>query len=275
MARVHLCAAASGLSEVEFLPDVNLARRATFPKAGPSGGRGPHQFSRRGRVHRLAESRPLRELAAKLGKLDRVGFRLRPLGDDVHPDLLRHGDDRTQDGRARAEGVGPDQRCVDPHRVETVLRQVAERGVAGAEPVEHERRADFAHPLQERRGVFRVFHHQTLRRGELERAALDVMAAERGAHVEQQVVAQHLARRRRDGGEDGRIDLERLLPRRELPGGRLQSVGADVDDRAGRLGGGEEFILAEDSKPWMAPTDQRLESGDGSILQAHDRPKQN
>ena len=127
-------------------------------------------------------------------------------------------------------------------------RQVTERGVAGAEPVEHERRADFAHPLQEGRGVFRVLHHQTFRRGELERAALDVMAAERGAHVEQQVVAEHLARGGRDRREDGRIDLKRLLPRRELPRGRLESIGADVDDRAGRLGGREELIVAEDAR---------------------------
>src|SRR3984957_19654823 len=100
------------------------------------------------------------------------------------------------------------------------------------------------------------------------------MPAERGAYVEQQVVAQHLARGGGDRGEDGRIDLERLLPRRQLPGGRLQSIGADVDDRAGRLGGGEEFILAEDAKPWMAPTDERLKSGDRSIFQAHDRPEE-
>ena len=52
-----------------------------------------HEFPRGGGVHRLAEGRPVRELAAQLRELDRVGFRLRPLRDDVHADLLRHRDD--------------------------------------------------------------------------------------------------------------------------------------------------------------------------------------
>ena len=101
------------------------------------------------------------------------------------------------------------------------------------------------------------------------------MAAKRRAHVEQQIMAQHEARGRRDSREDGRIDLERLLPRRQFPGCCFQSVGADIGDCAGGLGGREEFILAEDAEPRMAPTNERLESGDRAILEANDRPEQN
>ena len=43
----------------------------------------------------------------------------------------------------------------------------------------------------------------------------------------------------------------------------------------GRLGGGGELVLVEHAEPWMAPAQQRLEPGDGPILQAHDRPEQN
>src|SRR6185437_5822015 len=103
---------------------------------------------------------------------------------------------------------------------------------------------------------------------------MDIVAAKRLAHVGEEVMAQHLARGGRHSGEDRRIDLERLLPDRELPGGRVERIGADVDDRAGGFGGGEEFILVEEAESGMAPADQRLEPCDGAILEADDRPEQ-
>ena len=41
------------------------------------------------------------------------------------------------------------------------------------------------------------------------------------------------------------------------------------------FGGGGELIRVEHAEPRMAPAQQRLEPGDGSILQPHDRPEQN
>ena len=41
------------------------------------------------------------------------------------------------------------------------------------------------------------------------------------------------------------------------------------------LGGLEELIVAEDSKPRMTPTDERLESGDRAILETHDGSEEN
>ncbi len=103
---------------------------------------------------------------------------------------------------------------------------------------------------------------------------MDVVATERRAHVEQEVMAQHLTGGGGDGGEDRRIDLERLLPNREFPRRRLERIGADIADRAGGLGGGEEFVLVEEAQSRMTPADERLEPGDGAILETHDRPEQ-
>ena len=151
---------------------------------------------------------------------------------------------------------------------------MAERGVAGAEPVKHQRRAHLPHPLQQHRRIFRILHHQAFGDRELERSALGVVPAQCGAHVGQKVVAQQLARGRGDGGENRRVDLERLLPGGELARRRVENICADVDHHPGRLRNRGELVLVENAEPRMAPAGQRLKPGDGPILQPDDRPEQ-
>ena len=89
-------------------------------------------------------------------------------------------------------------------------------------------------------------------------------------HVGEQVVAQHLARRYIDGDENRRIDVERLLPGREFARRALQGEQAEIDDEAGLLGERNKFARLDAAKARMLPAQQRLEAGDGAILEPHD-----
>ena len=72
-------------------------------------------------------------------------------------------------------------------------------------------------------------------------------------------------------GEDRRIDVERLLPCRQFARGAFEDEDAEFDDDARLLGDRDEDVRAEAAEARMIPAQQRLEAGDGAILQPHDR----
>ncbi len=92
--------------------------------------------------------------------------------------------------------------------------------------------------------------------------------------VVQEVVAQELPARHVDAREDRRLDLERALPGRELAPGALEREDAEVDDQPGLLGDRDEGRGREAAEPRMVPAQQRLEAGDGAVLEPHDRLEQ-
>ena len=61
------------------------------------------------------------------------------------------------------------------------------------------------------------------------------------------------------------------LPDRELARGALEHEQAEIDDQADFLGDGDEFRRRQAAELGMIPARQRLEAGDGAILQPHDR----
>ena len=72
-------------------------------------------------------------------------------------------------------------------------------------------------------------------------------------------------------GEDRRIDVERPLPGGEFARRALQREQAEIDDEAGLLGDRHELARLEPAETRMVPAQQRLEAGDGAILEPHDR----
>ena len=61
------------------------------------------------------------------------------------------------------------------------------------------------------------------------------------------------------------------LPGRELARGALEHEQAEIDDQADFLGDRDEFGRRQPAELRMIPARQRLEAGDGAILQPHDR----
>ena len=170
-----------------------------------------------------------------------------------------------------AEAVAAHEGLVDLDRVEREALQVGQRRIAGAEIVERQAGAELAHPRQHLRRVFRVLHHQALGHLELQRAALDVGAHQHRLHVVDQVVAQQLPARHVDAGEERRRAAERLLPVGELARGAVEHEQAERDDQAGALGERHEIARRDAAELGMVPAHQRLEAGDGLVLQPHDR----
>ena len=84
-------------------------------------------------------------------------------------------------------------------------------------------------------------------------------------------MAEQLARRNVDAGEDRRRDLERLLPGGELARRRLDGEDADLDQRVVGVGERIEIGRPQQAQARMAPARQRLEAGDGAVLEPHDR----
>ena len=108
----------------------------------------------------------------------------------------------------------------------------------------------------------------------LSEPGMDAGAREHGLHVVQEVVAQELAARHVDAGEDRRLDLERALPGRELARRALEREDAEIDDQPGLLGDRDEGLRREPAEARMVPAQQRLEAGDGAVLEPHDRLEQ-
>ena len=84
-------------------------------------------------------------------------------------------------------------------------------------------------------------------------------------------MAQELARRDVDGGEDRRIDVERALPGGEFERRALHGEDAEIDDEAVLLGDRDEGRGRDRAELGVVPAQQRLEARDGPVLQPHDR----
>src|ERR1700690_3993128 len=80
-------------------------------------------------------------------------------------------------------------------------------------------------------------------------------------------VAQQLARRNIDAGEDRLARAAGGLPDRELARGAFEHEQAEVDDQADFLGGGDELGRRQPAELGVIPARQRLEAGNGGILQ--------
>ena len=112
---------------------------------------------------------------------------------------------------------------VDLDRVEGEALQVGQRRIAGAEIVERQAGAEVA---QARCSICAAYSGFSITRlsviSSLSEPGQDAGAGQHRLHVVQQVVAQQLAARHVDAGEDRRLDLERALPGRELAAGALE-----------------------------------------------------
>ena len=96
-------------------------------------------------------------------------------------------------------------------------------------------------------------------------------ARQHGAQVLDQVVAQQLARGDVDAGEQRIALAQRALPGAELPRGAFEHEQAELDDQPGLLGDGDELGRRHPPQLRMIPARQRLEAGDGAIVEPHDR----
>src|SRR5712691_9039573 len=92
--------------------------------------------------HRLADEVALHLVAAREPQGVRLVFRIDALGHDRQPQRARERDDGGDERhRVRLLQHGDDERAVDLERLYRELREVAERGIAGAEVVDGD-----AHP---------------------------------------------------------------------------------------------------------------------------------
>ena len=84
-------------------------------------------------------------------------------------------------------------------------------------------------------------------------------------------MAQQLARRDVDADEQRIALAQGALPGAELPGGALEHEQAKLDDQPGLFGDGDEFGGRHPAQFRMVPARQRLEAGDGAVVEPHDR----
>ena len=96
-------------------------------------------------------------------------------------------------------------------------------------------------------------------------------ARQHRAQILDQVVAQQLARRDVDAGEQRLARPQRALPGAELARGALEHEQAELDDQAGFLGERDELVRRHAAQLRMIPAHQRLEAGDRAVLEPHDR----
>ena len=141
----------------------------------------------------------------------------------------------------------------------------------GAKIVERQPDAELLDAREHLRGVLGIFHHQRFGDFQLEGAARQRRARQHAAQVLDQVVAQQLPRRHVDAGEDRLARAAGGLPDCELARGAFEHEQAEVGDQADFLGGGDELGRRQAAKLGMIPARQRLETGNGAILQPHDR----
>src|SRR4051794_377997 len=87
-----------------------------------------------------AEVIPLQEVALERDQALELALRLDALGHRPHAERAGHADDRRDDRRVALSVLAEvvDEGAVDLDHLDRVLAQVAERGVARAEVVEHE-----------------------------------------------------------------------------------------------------------------------------------------
>ena len=86
----------------------------------------------------------------------------------------------------------------------------------------------------------------------------------------QEIVAEQLARRDIDAGENRRIDVERALPGGKLGRGALQRENPKLDYGPGRLGERNEFGGAKPPKARMIPAQQRFEASNRAVIEPDD-----
>ena len=84
-------------------------------------------------------------------------------------------------------------------------------------------------------------------------------------------MAQQLPRGDIDAGESGSRVAQRALPGAELARRAVEHEQAELDDQPGFLGDVDEFGGRHPAEFRMVPARQRLEAGDGAILEPHDR----
>src|SRR5258705_1507096 len=95
--------------------------------------------------HRLADEVALHPVAARDPQGVRLVFRIHALGHDLHAQRARERDDgRDERHRARLLQHADDEGAVDLERLHRELREIAERGIAGAEVVDGDAHAQLA-----------------------------------------------------------------------------------------------------------------------------------
>ena len=118
-------------------------------------------------AHRGSEEVALGDVAAEGAQRGELVGRFDALGDDDHPERVRHRGDALHDRRgALVAAQAQDERPVDLEHVDREAVQVRERRVAGAEVVERERDAELVQRLQQRDRGLGLVHERRL--GELE-----------------------------------------------------------------------------------------------------------
>src|SRR5215471_10047682 len=114
-------------------------------------------------AHRRAEQESLVFVAMQPAQeLELLGG-FHALGDHAYAQAAAHGDDGADDRDVlRRGGEITEERAVDLERVDAEVPYVPERGVAGAEVVDRDARAQAREPLEDRTDLLGVAHEQAL-----------------------------------------------------------------------------------------------------------------
>src|SRR5450755_911075 len=210
-------------------------------------------------LERTAEQESLTGVAVLLLQLAQLGLVLDPLAECLEAEDLAELYERVYErlGLARCGDAG-DEGAIDLQRIYRELAQVSQRAVAGAEVVDRDPHAQcFEHSQPLRSGVG-VAHQRRLGDLERERAWVETCELERFGDVVHEAVVVELA-----AGQIYRHPQRTAVavPRHCLLTRRAQHPTSDRHDQPGRLCERNERVGLDDPSGWVAPADQRFDTG--------------
>ena len=201
----------------------------------------------------------------------RLRLRLDPFGDHLEPEIVRHGDQRAHDGGVL--GVVGDvahEAAVDLDAREREAREIAQRGIAGAEIVERELDAPLRQLSQNPDRVL-VVERDVLGDLELERLAWQAGVLQGVLDAVEQRCAVELGREQLDA--DAAEPQPHGAPSRRLRAGGVDDPAADVRRDGAARQGLDERPRRQDAALRMPPTQQRLGAHHGAVAETDLRLK--
>jgi len=185
---------------------------------------------------------------------------------------VREGDDRADHLGAVALAVqSADERAIDLDRRRLQAMEIAQRRIPGAEIIQAPCDTDGAQPLQRRLGRRHVGDERAFGDLQLQAGRVQAGLAEDGLDAGRDIGIAEMTARDVDAHEPGGIAAELRAPGRHAAARLGENQPVELSNHPGVFSDFDELGRAEQAARRMAPPRQRLEAGDPSGGERHDR----